>query len=160
MDINIYIIVHFCRYNLIYNYIFYYVFINKRIYILFEEISEILKVRMYDVVVCVDIVDGHSKILDRSIKSSAFSDSFEPNDYVCSFYNNKHPDNSFKSTSQQDKRSIQDDKEFETIYCLGCFKFPWFRRKDLSVSESIRSFQNKNLDLLMRMKKTFINLVD
>ena len=47
---------------------------------------------MYDVVVRADIVDGYSEILDKSIKSSAFSDFSEQNDYLCSFYNNKHSD--------------------------------------------------------------------
>ena len=116
---------------------------------------------MYDVVVRADIVDGYSNILDKSIKSSAVPDYSEPNDYLCSFYNDEHPDSTFTRINHGIKRNKEkDEEEFRTIYCLGCFKFPWFRRKDLSVSESIRSFQNKDLDLSMRLKKTFINLVD
>jgi hypothetical protein len=53
----------------------------------------------------------------------------------------------------------RDDEEFETIYCM-CFKIPWFRRKEMSVSSSAKSFKNKNLSMLMRLKHAFIHLVD
>uniref|UniRef100_A0A6C0J0U7 Uncharacterized protein n=1 Tax=viral metagenome TaxID=1070528 RepID=A0A6C0J0U7_9ZZZZ len=59
----------------------------------------------------------------------------------------------------QQNTNDKDDEEFKTVYCM-CFKFPWFRRKELSVSDSIRSFKNKNLNLSMRLKHTFINIVD
>jgi hypothetical protein len=53
----------------------------------------------------------------------------------------------------------KDDEEFKTIYC-GCFKFPWFRQKDMSVSSSIKSFKNKDLSLTTRLKHMLIDLVD
>jgi hypothetical protein len=59
----------------------------------------------------------------------------------------------------QQNTNDKDDEEFKTVYCM-CFKFPWFRRKELSVSDSTRSFKNKNLNLTMRLKHTFINIVD
>ena len=59
----------------------------------------------------------------------------------------------------QQNTKDKDDEEFKSIYCM-CFKFPWFRRKDLSVSASTRSFKNKNLDLSMRLKHVLIDIVD
>jgi hypothetical protein len=53
----------------------------------------------------------------------------------------------------------KDDEEFKTIYCM-CFKFPWFRRKEMSVSSSTKSFKNKNLSMSMMLKHTLIDLVD
>ena len=47
---------------------------------------------------------------------------------------------------------------FETIYRM-CFKIPWFRRKEMSVSSSAKSFKNKNLSMSMRLKHAFIDLV-
>jgi hypothetical protein len=38
----------------------------------------------------------------------------------------------------------KDDEEFKTIYCM-CFKFPWFRRKEMSVSSSTKSFTPFNI---------------
>jgi hypothetical protein len=113
---------------------------------------------MYDIVVRADLVDGYSEILDKSIKSSAFSDFSEQNDYICSFYKNKHSDDYLQTITEHNKQ--KDEEEFRTIYCLGCIKFPWFRRKKLSLSQSISSFQNKDLDLSMRMKQALKILVD
>ena len=111
---------------------------------------------MKDVVVSADLIDGYSKLVDESMKSNALSHSDE-NDYVVSFYNNNQSKD--EKQSKVEKQS-KDDQEFKTIYCLGIVKLPWFRRKKLSVSQSINSFKYKNLSLLMRMKKVFINLTD
>ena len=59
----------------------------------------------------------------------------------------------------QQNTKDRDDEEFETIYCM-CFKIPWFRRKEMSVSSSAKSFKNKNLSMSMRLKHAFIHLVD
>jgi hypothetical protein len=60
----------------------------------------------------------------------------------------------------QQNTKDRDDEEFETIYCM-CFKIPWFRRKEMSVSDSAKSFKNKNLSMSMRLKHaSFINLLD
>ena len=59
----------------------------------------------------------------------------------------------------QQNTKDRDDEEFETIYCM-CFKIPWFRRKEMSVSSSAKSFKNKNLSMLMRLKHTLIDIVD
>jgi len=37
----------------------------------------------------------------------------------------------------QQNTNDKDDEEFKTVYCM-CFKFPWFRRKELLVSDSTR----------------------
>jgi len=39
-------------------------------------------------------------------------------------------------------------------------EIPWFRRKEMSVSDSAKSFKNKNLSMSMRLKHAFINLLD
>ena len=64
----------------------------------------------------------------------------------------------FRKYIQQNTKD-RDDEEFETIYCM-CFKIPWFRRKEMSVSSSAKSFKNKNLSMSMRLKRAFIDLVD
>lgn len=117
-------------------------------------------IRMYEVVVRADIVDGYSDILEKSITSRALSESSESIDHICSFYNNKHPDDCLPRITTQNKLVLKDDQEFKTIYCLGFFKFPWFRRKELSVAQSINSFKNKNLDISTRLIRTFKYLVD
>ena len=98
---------------------------------------------MYDIIVYADIIDGYSKYLDKSITSP---------------YSNSSLSMAIDSENIHGQ-DAKDAKEFKTVYCT-CFKFPWFKRKDLSVSASARSFQNKDLDLSMRMKLAFKNLVD
>jgi|DEB0MinimDraft_4_1074332.scaffolds.fasta_scaffold05936_6 hypothetical protein len=105
---------------------------------------------MKDFVVSVDVIDGYSKFVDESMKSNALSNS-DQNDFVYSSDNNPQ---------LKDDKQLKDDQEFKTIYCLGFVKLPWFRRKELTVSQSINSFKNKNLSLSMRMKKVLIDLID
>lgn len=112
---------------------------------------------MKDVLVSADIIDGYSKFVDQIMKSNALSNSDNQKDYIYSFYNN--PQSKDDKRSNDDKQ-LKDAQEFKTIYCLGFVKLPWFRRKELTVSQSISSFRNKDLSLSMRMKKVFINLTD
>ena len=96
---------------------------------------------MYDVVVYADIIDGHSKYLDKSIKCRNYSSSYTI------LISNKN-------------ETQKDDEEFRTMYCIGCMKIPWFKRKELSLSDSVRSFKNKGLDASTRLKNSFKNLFD